>query len=38
MGVTRMAGTLGCIMEPPADTEYAVEPVGVDTMSPSACT
>jgi hypothetical protein len=28
MGVSSMAGTLGCTMEPPADTEYAVLPVG----------
>ena len=36
MGVRRMAGTEGCTMEPPADMEYAVEPVGVATATPSA--
>ena len=38
MGVKRMAGTLGCTMEPPAATEYAVLPVGVASITPSACT
>jgi hypothetical protein len=38
MGVNRMAGTLGWTMEPPAATEYAVLPVGVASMTPSACT
>lgn len=63
-GVSRMAGTLGCTIEPPAATywgksggegrwrgeeqehshpdvvrtEYAVEPVGVATITPSPCT
>mmetsp|Transcript_4995 Transcript_4995/g.13313 ORF Transcript_4995/g.13313 Transcript_4995/m.13313 type:complete len:204 (+) Transcript_4995:439-1050(+) len=36
MGVIRMAGTLGCTMDPPALTEYAVEPVAVASMTPSA--
>lgn len=34
MGVTIMAGTLGCIMDAPAATAYAVLPVGVETMRP----
>ena len=38
MGVKRMAGTLGCTIDPPAATEYAVLPVGVASMTPSACT
>ena len=38
MGVNRMAGTLGWTMEPPAATEYAVLPVGVASITPSACT
>ena len=38
MGVNRIAGTLGCTMEPPAATEYAVLPVGVASITPSACT
>ena len=38
MGVKRMAGTLGCTMEPPAATLYAVDPVGVANITPSACT
>jgi hypothetical protein len=35
MGVRRRLGTDGCTMGPPADREYAVDPVGVDTMRPS---
>lgn len=31
MGVRRMPDREGCIIGPPADKEYAVEPVGVDT-------
>ena len=38
IGVISMQGTVGCTIEPPADTEYAVEPVGVAMMSPSPCT
>lgn len=38
MGVKRMAGTLGWTMDPPAATEYAVLPVGVASITPSACT
>lgn len=34
MGVTIMAGTLGWIMEAPAATAYAVDPVGVETINP----
>ena len=29
MGVSRMAGTDGCTIEPPAAREYAVDPGGV---------
>ena len=36
IGVTTIAGTDGCTIGPPADSEYAVEPVGVATISPSA--
>jgi hypothetical protein len=28
--------TIGCTMDPPAASEYAVDPVGVATMMPSA--
>jgi len=35
-GVMRMDSTDGCTMGPPADMEYAVEPVGVATIKPSA--
>lgn len=35
MGVIRMLFTPFCIIGPPADNEYAVEPVGVDTKMPS---
>jgi hypothetical protein len=34
-GVSRIDGTSGCTIEPPAATEYAVLPVGVATISPS---
>ena len=34
IGVTMMAGTLGCIMLAPAATAYAVLPVGVLTIRP----
>mmetsp|Transcript_31631 Transcript_31631/g.79449 ORF Transcript_31631/g.79449 Transcript_31631/m.79449 type:complete len:299 (+) Transcript_31631:422-1318(+) len=36
MGVMRMAGTLGWTMDPPALTEYAVDPVAVASITPSA--
>jgi hypothetical protein len=36
MGVTTIAGTDGWTIGPPADSEYAVDPVGVATMRPSA--
>ena len=35
IGVSRMAWVIGATIGPPAESEYAVEPVGVDTMSPS---
>ena len=35
-GVTVMDSRLGCIIGPPAEREYAVLPVGVEKMSPSA--
>lgn len=38
MGVKSMAGTFGWTMDPPAATEYAVLPVGVASINPSACT
>lgn len=38
IGVNRMAGTMGWTMDPPAATEYAVLPVGVASITPSACT
>lgn len=37
MGVRTSALSDGCTMGPPADNEYAVEPVGVPTMRPSHC-
>lgn len=33
-GVSRIPGTLGCTIEPPAAAAYAVLPVGVDTIRP----
>ena len=36
MGVRTIVDTEGCTIGPPADSEYAVEPVGVETMRPSA--
>lgn len=36
IGVKTKLCTLGCTMGPPADNEYAVDPVGVDTIKPSA--
>ena len=38
MGVRRIAGISGWTRDPPADREYAVEPVGVEKMHPSAWT
>ena len=35
IGVSTMALRDGCTIGPPAESEYAVEPVGVDTMRPS---
>lgn len=35
MGVRTSAESDGCTIGPPALREYAVEPVGVDTISPS---
>lgn len=36
IGVRRKASVSGCDMGPPADNEYAVDPVGVDSSKPSA--
>src|SRR5947207_9459168 len=36
IGVSTMASTLGNTIGPPADSEYAVDPVGVEMMRPSA--
>jgi hypothetical protein len=33
MGVSRIQGIVGWTIGPPADNEYAVEPVGVDTIN-----
>lgn len=35
IGVMINARTEGCTIGPPEDNEYAVEPVGVETMRPS---
>lgn len=37
MGVSRVPGTEGATMGPPADMLYAVEPDGVAMIKPSAC-
>lgn len=37
MGVRTSALSEGWTIGPPADSEYAVDPVGVDTMRPSDC-
>jgi len=37
IGVSRMLLTDGWMTDPPAESEYAVEPVGVATIIPSAC-
>lgn len=36
IGVKRIHFTVGWTIEPPADREYAVEPVGVAKINPSA--
>lgn len=36
MGVRRNASVSGCDIGPPAEREYAVDPVGVDSNRPSA--
>src|SRR6266536_2008553 len=36
IGVSTIASTLGATIGPPADSEYAVEPVAVEMMRPSA--
>ena len=36
IGVSRMPGMEGWVRGPPAEREYAVEPVGVEMMQPSA--
>ncbi|OPZ61184.1 MAG: hypothetical protein BWY85_02461 [Firmicutes bacterium ADurb.Bin506] len=36
MGVTSSTSMLGLTSGPPAESEYAVEPVGLHTMAPSA--
>lgn len=38
IGVTNIADTLGWTIEAPAATEYAVLPVGVETIKPSPWT
>ena len=38
IGVIKRLGVSGCTIDPPADIEYAVDPVGVAMISPSACT
>lgn len=37
MGVRSNAFIDGCTMGPPEESEYAVEPVGVEIMRPSDC-
>jgi len=36
IGVMQTADTVGKITGPPADSEYAVEPVGVEMINPSS--
>ena len=36
IGVKRMAGICGWTIDPPAESEYAVDPVVEETMIPSA--
>ena len=38
IGVIKRPGVRGWTIDPPADIEYAVDPVGVAIISPSACT
>ena len=38
IGVKTSALSEGCTMGPPAESEYAVDPVGVETIMPSDCT
>lgn len=38
IGEINNAGIPGCTRDPPAEREYAVDPVGVAIQSPSACT
>jgi len=39
MGTIAMVSSEGCMIGPPPDSAYAVDPVGVVTMTPSArCT
>ena len=38
IGVSNIEGTAGCTIALPAESEYAVLPVGVATIKPSACT
>lgn len=38
IGVIKRPGVSGWTIDPPADMEYAVDPVGVAIISPSACT
>lgn len=35
MGVSTIALNEGCTIGPPAESEYAVDPVGVETIRPS---
>lgn len=37
IGVSTIALSEGWTIGPPAEREYAVEPVGVDTINPSDC-
>ena len=37
IGVSTIALSDGCTIGPPADNEYAVDPVGVETINPSDC-
>jgi hypothetical protein len=37
IGVSNSDTTEGCTIGPPDESEYAVEPVGVEMISPSDC-
>lgn len=37
IGVSKSDCTEGCTIDPPAESEYAVDPVGEATISPSDC-